>query len=54
MILNKKTVNEFQKNGVVILRNIVEPKWTYGMSKNKTSKELLIFSDDIEIKHKQD
>jgi len=27
MILKKKTVNEFQKNGVVVLRNIVESKW---------------------------
>ena len=27
MFLKKKTVNEYQKNGVVILRNIVESKW---------------------------
>lgn len=28
----------------------VEPKWTYGMSKDKKSREILIFSDDLSIR----
>ena len=46
---NSKEVRELYSN-----YHIEEPKWSYGMSKDKKSKEVLIFSSDIPIEHKQD
>lgn len=46
---NSKEVRELYSD-----YRIEEPKWSYGMSKDKKSKEVLIFSSDIPIEHKQD
>ena len=52
MILKNITVNEYQKNGVVVLRNIVQKKWlkilSRGIIKNfkKPSKYKCVYEED--------